>query len=220
MDRFPEDFMFELSKQEQEALRSHFGTLKRGGHSKYLSYAFTEQGVAMLSSVLRSKRAVRVNVEIMRAFVRLREVLATHKDLARKLEALEKKYDSQFRVVFDAIRQLMTPPEPRKRKIGFLVRERAARYGRSYKWPALRHERLSRLSCLTPAPRHPNWRTGCAVQIERWFTFDWRLQDGEIHTSTGQTFSRLSDPAQRLRRDGGGSRVRTRVASGFDLYGT
>lgn len=138
MDRFPEDFMFELSKQEQESLRSHFGTLKRGEHSKYLSYAFTEQGVAMLSSVLRSKRAVRVNVEIVRAFVRLREVLATHKDLARKLEALEKKYDSQFRVVFDAIRQLMTPPEPRKQKIGFLVREKAPRYGRGYKRPVLR----------------------------------------------------------------------------------
>jgi hypothetical protein len=94
-----------------------------------LSYAFTEQGVAMLSSVLRSARAVQVNIEIMRAFVRLREVLATHKDLAVKLEAMEKKYDAQFKVVFDAIRQLMIPPEPKKRKIGFLVRERAATYG-------------------------------------------------------------------------------------------
>ena len=84
----------------------------------------------MLSSVLRSARAVRVNIEIMRAFVRLREVLATHKDLAAKLEAMEKKYDAQFKVVFDAIRQLMIPPESKKRKIGFLVRERAARYGR------------------------------------------------------------------------------------------
>jgi len=131
IDRFPADFMFELSKQEYESLKRHFGTLKRGEHSKYLPYAFTEQGVAMLSSVLRSKRAVRVNIEIMRAFVRLREILATHKDLARKLEALEKKYDAQFKVVFDAIRQLMTPPEPRKRKIGFIVKERAAKYGRS-----------------------------------------------------------------------------------------
>ena len=131
IDRFPADFMFELSRQEQESLRRHFGTLKRGEHSKYLSYGFTEQGVAMLSSVLRSKRAVQVNIEIMRAFVRLREMLATHKDLARKLEALEKRYDSQLKVVFDAIRQLMTPPEPRKRKIGFLVRERAAKYGRA-----------------------------------------------------------------------------------------
>jgi hypothetical protein len=84
----------------------------------------------MLSSVLNSDRAVRVNIEIMRAFVRLREVMSTHKDLARKLEALEKKYDAQFRVVFDVIRQLMAPPAPRERKIGFLVRERAARYGR------------------------------------------------------------------------------------------
>ena len=131
IDRFPADFTFELSKQEYESLKRHFGTLKRGEHSKYLPYAFTEQGVAMLSSVLRSKRAVRVNIEIMRAFVRLREMLATHKDLARKLEAPEKKYDAQFKVVFDAIRQLMSPPEPEKRKIGFLVKEGAAKYGRS-----------------------------------------------------------------------------------------
>ena len=130
IDRFPADFTFELSKQEYESLKRHFGTLKRGEHSKYLPYAFTEQGVAMLSSVLRSKRAVRVNIEIMRAFVRLREMLATHKDLARKLDTLEKKYDAQFRVVFDAIRQLMAPPEPKKRKIGFLVEERAVRYRR------------------------------------------------------------------------------------------
>jgi len=138
-DRFPSDFMFQLTDEEFYSLRSQIVTLEtgRGRHRKYLPYAFTEQGVAMLSSVLRSKRAVRVNVEIVRAFVRLREVLATHKDLARKLEALEKKYDSQFRVVFDAIRQLMAPPEPRKRKIGFLVRERAARYRRGYKWPVL-----------------------------------------------------------------------------------
>ena len=123
--------MFELSNQEYESLRRHFGTLKRGEHSKYLPYAFTEQGIAMLSSVLRSKRAVHVNIEIMRAFVWLREMLATHKDLARKLEALEKKYDSQFKVAFDAIRQMMTPQEPKKRKIGFVVKERAAKYGRS-----------------------------------------------------------------------------------------
>jgi hypothetical protein len=84
----------------------------------------------MLSSVLRSTRAVQVNIEIMRAFVRLRELMATHKDLVRRLNEMEKKYDSQFRVVFDAIRELMTPPESKKRKIGFLVKERAARYGR------------------------------------------------------------------------------------------
>jgi hypothetical protein len=94
-----------------------------------LSLAFTEQGVAMLSSVLRSKRAVQVNIEIMRAFVRLREILASHKDLARKLEELEKKYDKQFAVVFEAIRQLMTPPEPPpKRRIGFGVEEPKAGY--------------------------------------------------------------------------------------------
>ena len=84
----------------------------------------------MLSSVLRSERAVQVNIEIMRAFVRLRELMATHKDLVRRLNEMEKKYDAQLRVVFDAIRELMTPPESKKRKIGFLVRERAARYGR------------------------------------------------------------------------------------------
>ena len=102
----------------------------RGGR-RYLPYVFTEQGVAMLSSVLRSERAVQVNIEIMRAFVRLRELVATHKDLARKLETLEKRYDAQFKIVFDAIRELMAPPTPKKRKIGFLVKERAARYGRT-----------------------------------------------------------------------------------------
>jgi len=90
----------------------------RGGH-RYAPYAFTEQGVAMLSRVLRSKRAIHVNVEIMRAFVRLRQLLATHADLARKLEQLEKKYDAQFKVVFDAIRELITPPAPQRREIGF-----------------------------------------------------------------------------------------------------
>ena len=84
----------------------------------------------MLSSVLNSRRAVQVNIEIMRAFVRLREIMATHKDLVRRLNEMEKKYDAQFRVVFDAIRELMAPPDPKKRKIGFLVKERAARYGR------------------------------------------------------------------------------------------
>ena len=124
--------MFQLSKEEYELLRSQIVISKKGrGGRRYLPYAFTEQGVAMLSSVLRSERAVQVNIEIMRAFVRLRELVATHKDLARKLEALEKRYDAQFKVVFDAIRQLMRPPEPKKRKIGFLVKERAARYGRA-----------------------------------------------------------------------------------------
>jgi hypothetical protein len=131
-DRFPEDFMFQLTTEEAGTLRFQIGMSKgrgRGGR-RYLPYVFTEQGVAMLSGVLRSKRTVQVNVEIMRAFVRLRLMLASNDELARKLAALEKKYDSQFRVVFEAIRQLMAPPEPNKRKIGFLVKERAARYGR------------------------------------------------------------------------------------------
>ena len=128
MDRFPPDFMFALSREEQEILRSQFGTLRWGEHAKYLPYVFTEQGVAMLSTVLNSKRAIQVNIEIMRTFVRLREILSTHKDLARKLEDLEKKYDEHFRVVFDAIRQLMTPPDPPKRRIGFGVQEPKAKY--------------------------------------------------------------------------------------------
>jgi hypothetical protein len=117
--RFPEDFMFQLSAKEFENLRYQIGTSKRGGR-RYPPYAFTEQGVAMLSSVLHSKRAIQVNIEIMRAFVRLRQMLASNVDLARKLAALEKKYDAQFRVVFDAIRELMTPPAPKKKRlIGF-----------------------------------------------------------------------------------------------------
>jgi hypothetical protein len=121
--RFPADFMFQLSKAELEDWRSQFVTSNPSARMglRRRPYAFTEQGVAMLSSVLRSDRAVRVNIEIMRAFVRMRQLLAAHADLARKLDALEKKYDAQFRVVFDAIRQLMAPPpEPAKRgRIGF-----------------------------------------------------------------------------------------------------
>ena len=98
-----------------------------------MPYAFTEQGVAMLSGVLNSPRAVKVNVEIMRAFVRLRQLLATHTDLARKLTALEQKYDDQFRVVFDAIRALMAPPEKPRKKIGFEVKEGRAVYGKREK---------------------------------------------------------------------------------------
>lgn len=125
--RFPEDFMFQLSKEEFEDWRSQIvisnPSAKMG--LRRAPYAFTEQGVAMLSSVLNSQRAVDVNIEIMRAFVRLREMLASHKQLARRLNELEKKYDAQFKVVFDAIRQLMAPPtRGSKRKIGFHVRER------------------------------------------------------------------------------------------------
>jgi hypothetical protein len=128
-ERFPSDFMFQLTHQEVTRSRSQFVTLKRGQNVKYLPYAFTEQGVAMLSSVLRSKRAVQVNVDIMRAFVRLRQLLVSHADLAVKLEELEKKYDAQFRIVFDAIRQLMSPPAVPRKAIGFQVRERRAAYG-------------------------------------------------------------------------------------------
>jgi hypothetical protein len=124
--RFPPDFMFELTDEESLALRSQIATLKRGRgrHRKYLPFAFTEQGVAMLSSVLRSDRAIQVNIAIMRAFVRLREILASHKDLARKLEEMERRYDSQFQIVFEAIRQLMAPappPQEKKKRIGFGV---------------------------------------------------------------------------------------------------
>lgn len=118
--RFPADFMFQLTATEFAVLKSQFVTSSWGGLRRALPYAFTEQGVAMLSSVLRSDRAIQVNVEIMRAFVRLRRVLASSADLERKLTALERKYDSQFKVVFDAIRKLMTPPDPpKKRPIGF-----------------------------------------------------------------------------------------------------
>ena len=120
--RFPRDFMFQLTFQEVTRLRSQIvtsNTERRRGGRRYLPYAFTEQGVAMLSSVLRSNRAVQVNIEIMRAFVRLRRMLASHADLARKLDAMERKYDAQFRVVFDAIRKLMAPPVRKPRSIGF-----------------------------------------------------------------------------------------------------
>jgi ORF6N domain len=127
--RFPADFMFHLTEQELRSLRSQIVTLNdtggetggRGRHAKYLPYAFTEQGVAMLSSVLRSERAVQVNVEIIRAFVRLRDLIGHNRDLARRLDSLESKYDRQFKIVFDAIRELMTPPPPApKRRIGFV----------------------------------------------------------------------------------------------------
>jgi hypothetical protein len=119
INRFPTDFMFQLSKEEFDNLRFHFGTSSVWGGRRYPPYAFTEQGVAMLSSVLHSQRAVQVNIEIMRTFIRLRQMLASHVELARKLDALEKKYDAQFKQVFEAIRQLMAPPEPKRRPIGF-----------------------------------------------------------------------------------------------------
>ena len=111
--------MFQLSADEAEYLKCQSGISRWGGR-RFRPHAFTEQGVAMLSSVLHSERAVRVNIEIMRAFVQLRQLLSSHADLARKLEALEAKYDAQFKVVFDAIRELMAPsPLPARRRIGF-----------------------------------------------------------------------------------------------------
>jgi hypothetical protein len=139
IERFPADFMFRLQSADLAALRSQTVTLNaqavdsvdilsslglatgRGQNVKYLPYAFTEQGVAMLSSVLKSDRAIAVNIEIMRTFVKLRSILAEHEDLKRQLAALERKYDGHFKIVFDAIKELMTPPEPpKKKRIGFI----------------------------------------------------------------------------------------------------
>jgi len=133
IDRFPGDFVFQLTAQEASALRFQNGISKvtgRGGR-RYLPFVFTEQGVAMLSSVLRSRRAVQVNIEIMRVFVQLRQFLSANRELAQKLAQLERKigaHDEQIKAIFNAIRQLMAAPEPKKRKIGFLVEEKAAGY--------------------------------------------------------------------------------------------
>lgn len=130
-DRFPGDFMFVLDHKEFMNWRSQFVTSNSDRMGlRHAPMVFTEQGVAMLSSILNSPRAIHVNIAIMRAFVHLRALLATHADLARKLEDLEKKHDARFRVVFDAIRQLMTPPESPAKPIGFQVRERRAKYGK------------------------------------------------------------------------------------------
>ena len=133
INRFPEDFMFQLTKEEYRSLRSQFGTLKRGTHSKYPPMAFTEQGIAMLSSVLNSDRAIEVNIAIMRAFVKLREMMATHSDLKRKIESMEKKYDEQFQIVFEAIKQLLSEEDKPKKKIGYTVKEKQKAYGKSVK---------------------------------------------------------------------------------------
>jgi len=120
IERFPSDFMFQLDPEEFRNLKSQIVTSSWGGIRRAAPYAFTEQGVAMLSSVLRSKRAIRVNIEIMRAFVQLRRMVISHADLALRLDALESKYDAKFREVFDAIRQLMEPPpHPPRPRIGF-----------------------------------------------------------------------------------------------------
>ena len=119
-DRFPGDFMFQLTKTELENLKSQIAiSSSKWGGRRHAPYVFTEQGVAMLSSVLRSKRAIEVNIAVMRTFVRLREMISSNKVLARRLTDLEKKYDGQFRVVFEAIRELMAEPATKSRRIGF-----------------------------------------------------------------------------------------------------
>jgi len=125
--------MFELTKNEYDSLRYQFGTLKRGEHSKYSPFAFTEQGVAMLSSVLNSERAIEMNIAIMRAFVHLRKMIASHDELAQKLAELEQHlegHNEQIQAIFEAIQQLMTPPAKSHKKIGFVVKEKQAAYGR------------------------------------------------------------------------------------------
>ena len=134
IERFPDDFMFELSKDELAHWRSQIVTSKRDKMGlRYAPMAFTEQGVAMLSSVLRSKRAVQVNIEIMRAFVRLRQMLGAHKHLRKKLADLEQKYDDQFKIVFEAIAELMAPSEETSKRIGFELKEGKAKYGKGKK---------------------------------------------------------------------------------------
>lgn len=127
-DRFPGNFMFQLTKAERDEVVTICDHLSDLRFSYHMPYAFTEQGVAMLSSVLRSKRAIQVNIQIMNTFVTLRRMLADNKALAQRLDELERKYDAQFKVVFDALRKLIAPPDPPKRPIGFGVREARAPY--------------------------------------------------------------------------------------------
>src|SRR4030043_11814 len=131
--RFPQDFMFQLTEEEFSNLKSQIVISSWGGVRRGRPYAFTEQGVAMLSSVLRSKQAVKVNIEIMRAFVRLRQMLSSHKELASKLMELERRvgeHDEQIVAIFEVIRRLMTPPETPRKRIGFEVKEKRAAYGK------------------------------------------------------------------------------------------
>ncbi len=134
IDRFPSDFMFQFTQDEFNSLRSQIVISKGKGGRRYLPFVFTEQGVAMLSSVLRSKRAIEVNIAIMRAFVKLREMLATHKELAQKLVELERRledHDEHIQTIFDAIRQLMMPSDKKdKKKIGFTIKEKLKAYGK------------------------------------------------------------------------------------------
>jgi hypothetical protein len=121
-ERFPPDFVFQLTSEEFNHLRWQIATSSSYGGRRYLPYAFTEHGALMLANVLNSERAAQTSVQIVRAFVRLRQMLASNAELARKLEALESKYDRQFKVVFDAIRRLMSPPQTKRREIGFHVK--------------------------------------------------------------------------------------------------
>ena len=132
IERFPTDFMFQLDEQEYEILRSQIVTSSWGGR-RYLPYAFTEQGIAMLSTVLNSKRAINVNIQIMRTFTKLREMIESNKDLKRKIEDMEKKYDKQFQIVFEAIKQLVEPVERPKRKVGFYVANEEIKNLRDFK---------------------------------------------------------------------------------------
>jgi len=131
--RFPPDFLFQLSKDEFDSLRSQIVISKGRGGRRYPPYAFTEQGIAMLSSVLNSDRAIQVNIQIMRAFSKLREMLSTHDDLKKKIEAMEKKYDQQFQVVFEAIKQLLEIEAKPRKEIGFTVKEKQKAYGKRMK---------------------------------------------------------------------------------------
>ena len=119
IERFPQDFMFQLTKEEFQILKSQIVISSWGGARRALPYAFTEQGVAMLSSILNSKRAIQVNIAIMRAFVKLREMIASNKELAQRLDKLENKYDAQFTAVFNVLRKLMQPETKKRRRIGF-----------------------------------------------------------------------------------------------------
>jgi len=134
IERFPKDFMFELSKEELIEWRCQFGTSNADKMGlRYAPMAFTEQGVAMLSSVLNSRRAIQVNIQIMRSFTRLRQMLSTHEELKKKIESMEKKYDENFKIVFEALKQLLDTDDKPKRRIGFTVKEKQKAYGKRRK---------------------------------------------------------------------------------------
>jgi hypothetical protein len=128
IERFPHEFMFQLTKEERDELVTNCDRFESLKHSTSLPLAFSEQGVAMLSSVLKSKRAIQVNIQIMKTFVVLRRMLADNKELSKRLDELERKYDQQFRIIFETLRQLVKPPEPPKRRIGFVVEEKQVPY--------------------------------------------------------------------------------------------